>query len=81
MSINQEYQSTEFQVIFRLYKFEFIPDGKPLKKLHLIIQDRKSALFFHDRAKSIGIDGVYYIDSHPQEVWNPFYQHDNNEII
>lgn len=24
MSINQEYQSTEFQVIFRLYQFEFI---------------------------------------------------------
>lgn len=51
-----------------------LPDGKPLKKLHILPSDRESALFIYERAKAIGIEGVYYL-SNGALMWNPFVTH------
>lgn len=34
-----------------------------------------------DNSSVVNCVSKKFFDSHPQEVWNPFYQHDNNKII
>ena len=48
-----------------------LPHGLPLKKLHIILSDRESALFISDRARAIGIEGVYYMGGNDGKLWNP----------
>lgn len=41
---------------------EKLPDGTPIKKIGLIVQDREAALLIFDRAKKMGLYKVLYMD-------------------
>lgn len=48
-----------------------LPDGTPLRALHLIVQSRMGALWVRPRASQVGIADVLYIGENNQ-LWDPF---------